>query len=383
MGHQADDDFYQYQTLISSPAALFHGFFRQWQGSSHTADSFSLLIEVNRDYATRMAQAYGSLYAQEQARANQSAKTKRNKQEQETKLQTVLDQAKTAVHGCPESRGTAFSRLEGGEREEGLYSKYRKYNDVPVTASVNPTIVQANDIGGVSFGLADKLLGLMVKARDEWFIDEYALTYFNYRTFGKEEADDAHDAGARTPVNHVLPNQEVEYLLYGFASCEANYAAAYAEMFSLRLAIRTTEQLMNPENDLLSVGSPALVLLAALARGAADALEDMQQLLAGKDVPLMQKLGSAVRLNYRDYLRLFLLLHSSDRNMLSRMQALIELNTGKDLNRFATYLQATATTSTKLWFLPEWFRVFGSLGFQSCQIRLNQCEITRTAVFAY
>jgi hypothetical protein len=69
--------------------------------------------------------------------------------------------------------------------------------------------------------------------------------------------------------------------------------------------------------------------------------------------------------------------------MLSRTQALIELNTGKDLEQFATYLQAKAISSVKLWFVPELFRLFDELGLQSCKVRNSRCEISRTAVFAY
>ncbi|MCC2684925.1 MAG: hypothetical protein K0R75_1824, partial [Paenibacillaceae bacterium] len=342
------------QTKVSSPIALFHGFARQWRQSSSQDASYPDLIEANRDYAQSMAQAFGSLSGKEQNRENSAAARKRNKQEQKSRLQNVLDQAKSVTEGCPENLGSTYSRLEGerGSGDGGLFSKYRLFNDIPAKSSDKTSVGDANDFGGVSFGLASKLLDLM---------------------------SIAHELAAA----HVLPNQEAEYILYGFGSCEANYTAAYAEMFSLRLAIRTTEQLMNPENEILQIGSPALVLLAALARGAADALEDMKKLLDGKDVPFMSKLGNAVRLNYRDYLRLFLLLHSSDRNMLSRTQALIELNTGKNLELYATYMQAKATTSVKLWFLPELFRLLDVLGMQSCRVRNDRCEIARTAVFAY
>jgi hypothetical protein len=381
-----DDEFYQEQTKVSSPIALFHGFARQWRQSSSQDASYPDLIEANRDYAQSMAQAFGSLSGKEQNRENSAAARKRNKQEQKSRLQNVLDQAKSVTEGCPENLGSTYSRLEGerGSGDGGLFSKYRLFNDLPAKSLDKPSVGDANDVGGVSFGLASQLLDLMAKARDEWFVDEYALTYFNYRTYGKDGGEEERNSvGNESVAAHVLPNQEAEYILYGFGSCEANYTAAYAEMFSLRLAIRTTEQLMNPENEILQIGSPALVLLAALARGAADALEDMKKLLDGKDVPFMSKLGNAVRLNYRDYLRLFLLLHSSDRNMLSRTQALIELNTGKNLELYATYMQAKATTSVKLWFLPELFRLFDVLGIQSCRVRNHRCEIARTAVFAY
>lgn len=90
--------------------------------------------------------------------------------------------------------------------------------------------------------------------RNELYVNEYALTTFNYRTIAldKDQTGNPKASNERSdPRTHVLANQEVEYLLYGFSSCPANISSAYAEMFSLRLAIRTLEALLDPKKNCL------------------------------------------------------------------------------------------------------------------------------------
>ena len=162
--------------------------------------------------------------------------------------------------------------------------------------------------------------GLLEHLGDELFQNEYALAYFNSMDFGQlfswtEGSGDANDV-------FKLENQELEYILYGFHNPSGNIAAAYAEVFGMRLAIRTAEGLS--ENSKL--GNPLLVLSAAILYGITHAIEDMAKLAKDGNVELSQYIK--VKLTYRDHLRLFLLMHSNNDRKMSRMLALIRFNTG-------------------------------------------------------
>ena len=66
--------------------------------------------------------------------------------------------------------------------------------------------------------------------------------FFNHRTSETSKFKSpvqSHIAG------HMLQDQEVEYILYGLSSCSANKAAAYAEVYMIRFAIRMLEALMD------------------------------------------------------------------------------------------------------------------------------------------
>ncbi|MNH14181.1 hypothetical protein D3C79_737690 [compost metagenome] len=140
--------------------------------------------------------------------------------------------------------------------------------------------------------------------------------------------------------------QELEYILYGFHNPAGNVAAAYGEIFALRLAIRTMEGFI--ESARLS--NPLAILAAALLYGVEHAVQDMLLLCKTGEVPLSKYLPA--KLNYRDYLRLFMLLHGTGNAQLSRMLALIRLNTGINPAERFTYASAEIRMGLRLWFLP-------------------------------
>jgi hypothetical protein len=111
---------------------------------------------------------------------------------------------------------------------------------------------------------------------------------------------------------------------------------------------------------------------------------DMNELVKGNQVELSSKLASAaLTLTYKDYLRIFLLLHSNDTKLMARIQALIELNTGKDLQNQTTYVQGHATSTVGLWFIPGIMRLISGSDLLGCRVNMNRCEITRTSALSY
>ena len=123
---------------------------------------------------------------------------------------------------------------------------------------------------------------LTERVTERLYVNEYALTHFNYRTLGGEKdrfgnPRDTDSLPLSMPHHHPLPRQEAEYILYGFKSCASNYSAAYWEIYAFRLAIRATESLMSPKNSWRMAGSPIVAFLWALAEGAVRAYQDVRE----------------------------------------------------------------------------------------------------------
>ncbi|OCT14282.1 hypothetical protein A8709_25990 [Paenibacillus pectinilyticus] len=396
-----DDYFYQYQTSIASITALFSAFQASVESVNlYTTEHTAQINQRNEAYWNEMNSFYAKQSSLEKVRMNANSATEANKQAQTNTIQAILEKAKQAIGGCdisasPSGDEALYSKLQGDSdqtaaiKEQGYYQKYRQANAQDATIGndvayeldkAESTSLRAMDILGSISHMAEML-------RTELYVNEYAFTKFNYRTYGLEKTPTGEPKLSNElidPGTHVLANQEVEYLLYGFSSCAANITSAYAEMFSLRLAIRTLEALLDPEKELLNVGSPLLVLLVAAAQGAAKAFGDMNALVKGEAVELSSKLSvTAFKLTYKDYLRLFLMLHSNNTKLMARMQGLIELETGKDLLQETTYMQANAASEIRLWFIPKMIRLLEGSGLLGCKVVGTQCQFNRSAVVSY
>ncbi|PYE45489.1 hypothetical protein DFQ00_11936 [Paenibacillus barcinonensis] len=235
------------------------------------------------------------------------------------------------------------------------------------------------DSGGSAMKGMDQLFGGMSGALaslgDELFQNEYALAYFNAMDFGQLFSWTEGDGKAGDVFK--LENQELEYILYGFHNSSGNIAASYAEVFGVRLAIRTAEGLA--ENSKL--GNPLLVLSAAILYGITHAIEDMMKLANEGSVELSKYIK--VKLTYRDHLRLFLLMHSNNERKMSRMLALIRLNTGVNPDEKLTYASGQMRSSIKLWFLPGVVRSIGAATGSADQVQDGRFFIEHRADYSY
>jgi len=213
---------------------------------------------------------------------------------------------------------------------EGLFEKYRAYNEHLASGGMDPdmNVDDAESFLWSSLNFTEAIGELTGQLLDETFVNEYAIIHFTYRTDDKYRYPVKVYANIGDKQSHRLKGQEAEYILYGLPTCHMNLAAMHTELFALRAGLRTMEELLKPETA-AKAASPWIVLLTALAEGAKAANDDVDSLLAGDAVEVPFVPG--VTMDYRDHLRLFYLLHSRDASTLSRMQALIELNTGLDL----------------------------------------------------
>jgi hypothetical protein len=395
-----DEYFYRYQTAIASITALFTTF-------ENVIDSVLLYTAENTNKANQANDAYWTDSQDfnqkqsilERARMEQNKAISANKQQQKSKIQTILDQAKQSIGGCSlvnaqSSDDELYNRLQGSGSQsssspKGFYQKYREANaqEGAIGSEIAYDLEKSEPVSLKAMDMLEAFNNAAEVMRNELYVNEYALTKFNYRTLALETDQTGNPKVTNErvdPRSHALANQEVEYLLYGFSSCPANISSAYAEMFSLRLAIRTIEALLDPKKELLNLGSPLLVLLAAAAEGAVLAFQDMTKLVKGEAVELSAKIAApAVSLTYKDYLRVFLLIHSNNTKQMARMQALIELETGKDLMQATTYIQGNASSDIKLWFIPQIMKLLDGSGLLGCKVTGNRCQFIGTAAVAY
>jgi hypothetical protein len=374
--------FSSYKTGLSKILASFSGLDTQLDlaniNSPEFLNSWKLSSQTMAMQINSFRQEQG---AKESQRQGNHTKSSLKKYEQKSKINQAVLAAKHANQGCSllgdDPYNHEYQTLKGSSDHpnSGLYNKYRNYNANTDELRLNEQIFNLGSGEQTSKSATQwvkQFTGTIGNFRDDLYLDEYALSKFNYRTLNLDSS----------ATNRHLKNQEVEYILYGLGSCSANYAAAYSEMYVMLLAIRTMEALLKPQNEILNVGSPLLVFLAAAAQGATEAFNDMSKLLKGEAIPILQKTPN-LRMDYKDLLRIFLLLHHNEERMISRMQAVIELETGAELEKQATYIQGSAAISLRLWFIPKLMKSLNLMGVSNCKLTANRCEITKIAVMSY
>lgn len=232
----------------------------------------------------------------------------------------------------------------------------------------------ATRMDGLFTGMSDMLL----QGRDSFYFGEYASNRFSYFEPQQLRAllvNGDVDGVSQTASFH---NQEMEYVLYGFHDPMGNLIAAYGELFSVRLAIRTMEGLIESR----ALGHPLLVLSAAILYGLEKTMEDMLAFAEKGSAPLSKYIK--VELTYLDYLRLFMMMHSGDENKrLGRMIAVIEQNTDLKLSSVPASVTAEATVSMKLWFLPGIMSMLGRFDLLQGKVVGSRYETTQTVGWSY
>ncbi len=286
------------------------------------------LVQLSEAWRDKSSSEWNAWNSFDQQRKRQQAKVANQKQAEKERTEKALSQLKELFYDCPGMNQTVYAQL-------GQYNQlYNGFGEEQEQEDEQLDSMEAETAGNQAFSLADQLSGVMLGARDKAYVSEFVMNKFTYRTYDGLSHEKAH-AGA-----HMLANQEAEYVIYGLGSCAANHSAAFTEMFMTRLAIRTVEALFEPDRQVLTFLSPWLTFLWALAEGAAEALNDMRKLVQGERVELSARLTEALAFDYKDYLRMFLLLHPQSEKCIARMQTLVHANTGQNLHDAYTYAHA-------------------------------------------
>ncbi|MFB9324830.1 hypothetical protein ACFFSY_02600 [Paenibacillus aurantiacus] len=227
--------------------------------------------------------------------------------------------------------------------------------------------------GGIFDGLADMLEG----TRDTVYMNEFVINRFSM--FDPQKMQAALLNGDSSEYAHALSlnNQETEYILYGFHSPAANVAAAAGELFAMRLAVRTMEGLI----ECRTMMHPLLILAGAVLYGLEQAAADMVRLVQTGTAPLSKY--APVEVAYRDYMRLFLLLHDNGPGRMARIAAVMEQNTGLQLAQVGTGLTGELRASVNVWFLPGVMNRLAKWGLLNGKVADGRYEMDQTVGMSY
>ncbi|SEO60762.1 hypothetical protein SAMN04488134_109133 [Amphibacillus marinus] len=227
-----------------------------------------------------------------------------------------------------------------------------------------------------AMGLLDSLFSdlgkALLNARDELYVNEYILMYFES---AKPKVSLAH------PENFEYKNRQVEYIIYGLHEPGANYAAALAQLFAVRFAVNFIDAFKHPL--VRAATHPLAVFLAALRYSLMTSLEDLQELGKGEPVLFMSNMIPLLEWNYHDYLRLFLFMNPTTQARYRRIAAVIEHDTKKKLTEHMTYVEGNARSSKQLLFVPEIAQMLNHTGILNGSVEGNQFKFERNAHFSY
>ena len=298
----------------------------------------------------------------------------------EQKLKEAQNRIKLLVATAGIEKATEqFKQLEGYYNENISFNQNQASGTGP---SEKQIATDPYDAGGEAMADMDQLFGgmsnLLDVISDELYQNEYAMHYFKSVNLSLIAGSNMNNS-TMSPETFFLPeSQELEYIIYGFHNPYGNIVAAYTEVFTIWLAIRTMEGLV--ENSKL--GNPLLVLSKAILHGLTEALADMQKLADDGQVEL-SKYAKQVSITYRDHLRLFLLAHSNNDKKLSRISAIIRLNTKIDLNKTFTYAASQAEMRMRLWFLPGIMSALGTVSGSADRIEDGHIYVSLQSDYAY
>ncbi|MEK0316589.1 hypothetical protein [Cohnella sp. 56] len=281
----------------------------------------------------------------------------------------------TGLRASPEAK-QAFERVERLAADNMAWNKEQEEaeqtsagNKPPSRASEGRERAMASADGWLD-ALSDGVTGL----RDSVYFAEYSYARFSMAepSAVNRMLNGGEDEGLLMP--HA---QENEYILYGLANPAANISAAYAEVFALRLAIRTMEGLI----ECRSYGHPLVVLAAATLYGITEAVKDMRNLLDRGVIQLSKY--AKIDTFYKDYIRLFLLLHGGSAAQTTRRIALIEDELNVNLQEAYTYASVRGVSSLRLWFLPGAAKLAGKSVSWHGTVKGNRYETTYASDSAY
>ncbi len=202
----------------------------------------------------------------------------------------------------------------------------------------------AND-GVLSFArkLVDRIKASVQNGIENVYVNEYIMTHFSFVTSKKH-------------FGHFFEKGEVEYILFGSRNQVDNVARMAQRLAFTRFAINSLDYFIASKNP-----EPIYRLAYALARGAIQAGRDMLDLYRGKAVAIAPSLSAstALKMDYADYLRLFLLIQPEGEK-LAGIRQLLQFNMKQHDSRFniadySSAVVAKARVKINLWFIPAVF----------------------------
>ncbi|MFX3635124.1 MAG: TadE/TadG family type IV pilus assembly protein [Candidatus Pristimantibacillus sp.] len=310
---------------------------------------------------------------------------KKKQKEQEEKAGSLWKQARGMLSGLTtvpqlEQHLAEFQDVQGRYQDNLMFNKLEGTSEEgQPTGGTSDAHEEAEAATSLMSGLFGGMADMLEGARDSVYMGEYVLQ--RYSVFPPQNLRTMITSGDTNQLSQLLAfnNQETEYITYGFHHPAANIAAAYGELFGVRMAIRTMEGFAACK----SAGHPLLILSCALIYGLEKTMEDMIAFTERGAAPLSKYIK--VDVSYIDYLRLFMLIHGGSDNpkKLSRMIAVIEQNSGAKLSEVPTAVTGDVQASMELWFLPGVMNVAGRVGLLHGKVVGGRYEATQTIGWSY
>lgn len=325
---------------------------------------------------------------------NEFNQTRQRQKEEFTRIEAEIKQTKEGIHAAsssyqrtPEAENKENGRNPYYEQELRSQAEFYKARDPEISRYFSPEIIKGTrgDFEGTGGTKADGIAGFLknifiklngqeelLEIRDELYINEYALTYFSNLTSETK-------GGPEYPYRHT----EAEYICYGGKNPKAS---AVAELYKTRFALDTAAYFAfsKAPADLIARTIYALIMGSLQA-----SVDTCKMVISKEDVPIaamvpdnpLEKLN--LTLNYRDHLRLLLLLNSDENGKLARIAELIKERSGSEPAKLFTLVNGDAEVSVKLWFLP--LAGFGSMdsGPFGTRIVNGRCFIKKRVEFGY
>lgn len=390
--------FTEYGVELDDQAQSYTAFHNEASGFT---SAFTVLLDLVDRYTTILhtglakmimqSGQYAGLYVQpgtiiakrQQELANEGLEKQRK--EQEKQLGSLWKKAGNMLEG--------FQSVAGSEEQQAIFNQLEeRYNG---NLQFNAAAAQGSNVETKTFGddahaqaeasaeLSNGLFGgvadMLEQARDTVYFGEYVLQRYSF--FAPQQLKMMLENGDTAELSQALTfhNQEAEYVIYGFHNRIGNVAAAYGELFSVRMAIRTMEGL----STCRPAGHPLLILSCSLIYGLEKTMEDMLAFANRGSAPLSKYAN--VEISYIDYLRLFMLLHggANKEAVVSRMIAVIEQNSGVTLSGVSTAVTGEVRTTAQLWFLPGVMQLLGSYGLLQGRVTNGRYETTQTIGWSY
>ncbi|MCX8129534.1 MAG: DUF5702 domain-containing protein [Clostridia bacterium] len=208
---------------------------------------------------------------------------------------------------------------------------------------------EAETAGEDAFALIDRIRTAVEAGVEKLYIVEYIMDKFTYHS-------------SLTERDHYFRKGEVEYILWGGKSQNANIAQTIRAVGIMRYAINSVDYFATSK-----VPHPVLRLVYAAGRGLVQSFIDCYELYGGKSISICPTLKkSELKVDYAEHLRIFLLLQSavSENTQLNNIRQLIQVNSkcpdyesrlrnpGFMLSDYNTALRAKVSVEINLWFLP-------------------------------
>ena len=261
--------------------------------------------------------------------------------------------------------------------ENAAFNNIKMKQDCIANVNMNPYHLAANVMSNID-RLFQNTSHFLQGATEQLCLVEYVLSYFKCIHDLQDKCVKQNNKVVETSQYTADGKEgEIEYILYGMPSIKQNVALAYQQIFEIRLAIRMVEGLLENKHTC----NPLLILCTAIAYGIEHAIADTKKLKNGNCVSLCKYIKKD--LNYKDHLRLFLLMEQNNSVKMSRIAALIRANIGVNINVMYTYVVAQTRGSIKLWFLPGIIKCVGVLWRSSYQVNKNRFYISNISHYSY